>query len=124
MTQAPRIRTTRSPLRLRGKDRKAPATSAPRKVAAGLTAVDYVNSQPHLQRVLRLPMDGAAGREFILRRLALHVLTPGVYYADAELVEVLRCFTGCPVEVAAATIMELDALGIVITENTVTPVRA
>jgi hypothetical protein len=81
------------------------------------SVVGLVKSSDHLIRVIRAPEQGREKHrpEDILRMVAVVLFDSGKDYPRAEVLEVLRCLTGCGV-VAAEEALEVMVSNRVVTE--------
>lgn len=124
MSTATRIRTARRTVRI------APRSSSFRPAVAssptparepylepvdGPTVVDLVKSSEHLLRIIGAQEEGR--EKDLLRMVASYLLEAGTDYPRAEVLEVLRCFTGCGQEAAG------EALQLLVENGTVTEVN-
>lgn len=101
MVTATRIRIGRRAVRITSRAKKAheaPATSASTVgEQEGPSVVDLVKSSEHLIQTIGAPEQGREKHQEkdLLRMVARFLLEPGKGYPRAEVLEVLRCFTGC-----------------------------
>lgn len=105
MKKATRIRIGRRPIRITSRKEEQAVeqllTSALEPVATEPTGepsvVDLVKSSEHLIRTIGAPEQGREKHQEkdLLRMVARFLLDSGKGYPRAEVLEVLRCFTGC-----------------------------
>ena len=124
MVTATGIRKARRPVRITSREeRRAPLTSAPpvlqRREGLEPSVVDLVKSSTHLIRTIRAPEQGREKHQEkdILRMVARTVLEFGKEYPQAEVLEVLRCFTGCSQGAAGEALQVLLLHGVVTAVN-------
>lgn len=81
----------------------------------GAAVVELVKSSAHLLRIIGAQEEGR--EKDLLRMVASYLLEAGTDYPRAEVLEVLRCFTGCGQEAAG------EALQLLVENGTVTEVN-
>jgi hypothetical protein len=127
MESATRIRIGRRPVRITSrKEERAVGellTSALEPVATEPTeepsVVDLVKSSDHLIRIINWPEQGRDKHQDkdVLRMVARFLFDSGKEYPQAEVLTVLRCFTGCGQGAAG------EALQVLLFHNVVTAVN-
>ena len=102
MSTATAIGKVRRPVRITSREeRRAPLTSAPAVVQQreqlDPSGEDLVKSSTHLIRTVRAPEQGREKHQEkdVLRMVARFLMEYGKEYPQAEVLELLRCFTGC-----------------------------
>lgn len=124
MSTATRIRTARRTVRIASRRPSSPPAVAPSPTSAlepssepvdGPTVVDLVKSSEHLIRTIGAPETGREKHQpkDLLRMVAKAFLDSGKEYPRSEVLEVLRCFTGCGPVAAGEALQVMVAHGIV-----------
>ena len=93
----------------------------PTEPTAEPSVVDLVKSSEHLIRTIGAPETGQEKHQpkDLLRMVAKFLLDSGKGYPRAEVLEVLRCFTGCGQGAAGEALQVMVAHGIVTAVNEV-----
>jgi hypothetical protein len=100
----------------------APTLTAQEAVFSGeVSLVDHVKASPHLQAMVGAPLMGREKHQpkDLLRMVARFLLDSGRGYPQAEVLEVLLCFTGCSPGAAMEALQVMVAHGIVTAVNEV-----
>ena len=129
MEKATRIRIGRRPIRITSRKEERAVeqllTSALEPVATEPTGepsvVDLVKSSEHLIQTIGAPEQGREKHQEkdLLRMVVRFLLDSGKGYPRAEVLEVLRCFTGCGQGAATEALQVLLLHGIVTAVNEV-----